>query len=293
MIKRTLLYFLILPATALFLSVCRSGPSSTEQTEVDEDLGTPLRLACRINSYGDFQDAAWEHLPTTGIEFIFLNVPSAEEVEKTKQRLKESGLTVIVLRGDVNLSEESSLLELEQQLSICQEMDVSFMFLSPKRHDATKETIYHRLRKAGDIADKYDVTIVLETHPDMGTNADVHLETMKQISHPRVRVNFDSGNIHYYNEGRDAADELNKIIDYVATVEIKDHSGVFHEWNFPTLGQGVVDIPKVLRVLRANGYEGPVTMEIEGINGVEWDEETTKRAIEDSVAYLRSLDNFQ
>jgi hypothetical protein len=33
-------------------------------------------------------------------------------------------------------------------------------------------------------------------------------------------------------------------------------------------------------------------MEIEGIKGVEWDEETTKQAIKDSVIYLRSLGQF-
>jgi inosose dehydratase len=171
-------------------------------------------------------------------------------------------------------------------------MGVDYMFLSPKRHGASKETIYARLREAGEIADRYGVTIVLETHPDIGTNADVHLETMRQINHPRVRVNFDSGNIHYYNEGLDAAMELRKVIDYVATVEIKDHNGVFNDWNFPTLSEGVVDIPGVLQVLRENDYDGPVTMEIEGIKGVDWDEGTTKRAIADSVIYLRSLDNF-
>jgi inosose dehydratase len=166
------------------------------------------------------------------------------------------------------------------------------MFLSPKRHGATKETIYARLRDAGDIAEKYGVTIVLETHPDLGTNGDIHLETMQQINHPYVRVNFDTGNIHYYNRGIDAPGELRKIIDYVATVEIKDHNGVYNDWNFPALGQGVVDIPEILSVLREYQYDGPITMEIEGIKGVDWDEETTKQAIENSVIYLRSVSRF-
>jgi sugar phosphate isomerase/epimerase len=284
---------LVVPAVLLLFTSCQSPAPPAERLEDNDKQDLPLRLACRINSYGGFQDAAWDHLPVTGISYIFLNVPAAEEVENTKQRLKDSGLTAIVLRGETNLSLESSLAELEEQLAICQEMDVEYMFLSPKRHDATKETIYGRLREAGDIAEKYGVTIVLETHPDLGTNGDVHLETMRQINHPRVRVNFDSGNIHYYNEGKNAADELLKIVDYVATVEIKDHSGVYNEWNFPTLGQGIVDIPEVLRVLREHDYQGPITMEIEGIKGVDWDEETTKRAIEDSVVYLHSLGDFQ
>jgi sugar phosphate isomerase/epimerase len=281
----------ILLVLFLFLTGCQTT-TPEEKTVVTADPAPALRLACRINSYGAFQEAAWTHLPEIGIKHIFLNIPSADEVESLKQRLAESDLTVVVLRGDTDLSQESSVAELEAQLAICQDMDVKYMFLSPKRHGAPKETIYNRLRAVGDIAEKYDVTIVLETHPDLGTNGDVHLETMQQINHPRIRVNFDSGNIHYYNENADAPTELRKVLDYLATVEIKDHNGVYNDWNFPALGQGVVDIPGVLKVLRENGYEGPITMEIEGIKGVEWDEATTKQAIKESVDYLRSLGQF-
>ena len=126
----------------------------------------------------------------------------------------------------------------------------------------------------------------------MGTNGDVHLETMKQIDHPNIRVNFDAANITYYNKNTDACTELKKIIDYVATVELKDHNGEYETWNFPTLGTGVVDIPGVLKILKEHNYAGPITMEVEGIKGVEWDEATTKKAIADSAAYLRSLGKF-
>jgi sugar phosphate isomerase/epimerase len=277
---------LVLPflMTCVLLTVC--------QTITPEEVTPPLRLACRINSYGAFQEAAWDHLPSLGIHYIFLNIPAEEQVEDLQRRLAEHDLTAIVLRGDTDLSKESSLDELESQFAICKKMGVRYMFLSPKRHDAEKEAIYERLRQVGNIAQKYGVTVALETHPDLGTNGDIHLETMRQINHPNVRVNFDTGNIHYYNEDRTAPDELRKIIDYVATVEIKDHNGVYNDWNFPALGKGIVDIPAVLKVLREHRYDGPVTVEIEGIKGVEWDEETTKQVIEESVKYLRSLDHF-
>ena len=137
------------------------------------------------------------------------------------------------------------------------------------------------------------MTIALETHPDLGTNGDVHLQTMKQINHPNVRVNFDVANITYYNKNTDAVTELKKIIDYVATVELKDHNGQYKTWNFPALGKGVVDIPAVVRVLKEHNYTGPITIEVEGIEGVTWDEAETKQAIADSAAYVRSLGKFK
>jgi inosose dehydratase len=112
---------------------------------------------------------------------------------------------------------------------------------------------------------------------------------MKAIDHPNVRVNFDTANIHFYNKHTDSPTELKKIIDYVATVEVKDHNGEYKVWHFPALGKGVVDIPGVLRILRDHGYGGPITMEIEGITGVERDLARIQKDIEDSTAYMRTL----
>jgi len=250
-------------------------------------------LACRLTSYGKFQDVAWAHLPAIAIKYVFLNVPAPDQVEATKKRLEKHGLTAVVLRGDADLSKASGVGRLAVQLKTCEKMRVKYMFLSPKRHGVEKRLIYERLRRAGDIARRHGVTITLETHPDLGTNGDVHLETMKQINHPNVRVNFDTGNIHFYNKNSDAPTELRKIIDYVATVEIKDHNGEYKTWNFPALGRGVVNIPEVLRILEEHGCSGPLTMEIEGIKGIEWDEAETKKNIADSAAYLRSLGKFK
>ena len=200
-------------------------------------------LAVRIMSYGKFDKAAWQHMPAIGLSHVFLPVPAPGEVDAVMKQLKESGLKPLVLRGSTDLANESSVDELAAQAATCEKMGVKFMFLSPKHVGVSKEVAIERLRKAGDAAQKHGVIISLETHPDLGTNGDVHLETMKAINHPNVRVNFDTGNITYYNKGADAVSELKKIVDYVATVEFKDHSGGFEEWTFPTLGQGKVDFP--------------------------------------------------
>jgi len=273
--------------SACWMGTARGADGAPEGSEPENVL------ACRLASYGKFQDVAWTHLPSIGIKYVFLNVPAPDQVEATKKRLVEHGLIAVVLRGDADLSKASGVGRLAAQLEICERMGVKYMFLSAKRRGAEKRVIYERLRQAGDTAKKHGVTIALETHPDLGTNGDVHLETMKQINHPNVRVNFDTGNIHFYNKNTDAPTELKKIIDYVATVEVKDHNGEYMTWNFPPLGRGVVNIPEVLRILKEHGYSGPLTMEIEGIEGVKWDEAETKKNIADSAAYLRSLGNFE
>lgn len=250
-------------------------------------------LVCRLASYGKYQEAAWTHLPSIGVHHVFMNVPDPGQAEAAQNRLKEHGLTAVVMRGQTDLSRPSSVDELATQLETCRRLGVRYMFLSPKHGDAPREVACRRLREAGEIAARHGVTIALETHPDLGTNGDVHVETMRQINHPNVRVNFDTGNITYYNTGTDAVTELGKCIDYVATVELKDHSARLKEWNFPALGTGAVDLAGVVRMLTARGYAGPVTLEIEGVEGVELTEAETKKMIEDSVVYVRSLGAFR
>lgn len=274
--------------TALLLVLCLFGCATTAQTQ---ESANPL--ACRFASYGKYEEAAWTHLPEMGVNYVFLNVPAPEEVEATMQRLDAAGLKPLIIRGNTDLSTEGAVDELATQLATCEKMGVKYMFLSPKHGDAPKEVAYEKLRAAGEIAKQHGVTIALETHPDLGTNGDVHIETMKAINHPNVRVNFDTANITYYNTDTDALTELKKVIDYVATFEFKDHTGGFETWDFPVLGTGKVDFPAIYALLKEHGYTGPITLEFEGTKGVELTEEQTKDAIAKSIAYARTLGDFK
>lgn len=257
----------------------------------EEEFCPPIGV--RLTSYGKYEEMAWTHLPNIGVKYIFISVPPADQVADMMKKLNEHNLKVLVMRGEADLTQESCVQQLEGQFQVCSQMDVHFLFLSAKRQETPKEVVYERLRRAGDVAEKYNVTIVLETHPDLGTNGDVQLETMKAINHPRVRVNFDTGNITFYNQNTDAVTELKKSISYVATVEFKDHTGEFDVWNFPVLGQGKVNFPEILKILKEHHYNGPITIEFEGVKGAELTEAQTKEAIENSIKYLRSLGCFK
>lgn len=252
----------------------------------------PWPLGVRIMSYGKYQDAAWDHLEQIGVKHVFLNVPAADEADAVMARMKEHGFTAPVVRGEADLSKDSFAHELEPQLKVAEKMGAEYMFLSAKRGDSPKEEVYRRLREAGDMAAEYGIVLALETHPDLGTNGAVQVETMKAVNHPNVRVNFDTANITYYNEKTNAQDELAKSVDYVATVEFKDHNGLKKTWDFPVAGHGMVDFRAIVELLKEHGYAGPVTIEFEGTKGVELNKEETLKAIADSVAYVRTVAEF-
>jgi len=134
--------------------------------------------------------------------------------------------------------------------------------------DAERRTMVRNLRMIGDEAAALGVTVALETHKGPTQNAGAMLALMAEVDHPHVLLNFDTGNIAYYNPGADPVAELERVKHLVRNVHLKDNRGGFEDWYFPAAGDGgAVDFAKVRETLDGVGFLGPYTVEIEGIQG--------------------------
>lgn len=128
--------------------------------------------------------------------------------------------------------------------------------------------VVKNLTYLGDVAASLGVTIALETHKGPTQNASAMLQLMTELDHPNVQLNFDTGNIAYYNEGADPAEELEQVAHLVRNVHLKDNRGGFEDWYFPAVGDGgAVDFVRIREILDAVEYRGAYTVEIEGIGG--------------------------
>ena len=160
--------------------------------------------------------------------------------------------------------------------------------------DGERRAIIANLRRLGDTAGECGVTLALETHKGPTQNAKAMLALMSELDHPRVRLNFDTGNIAYYNKGVDPCDELEKVKHLVRNVHLKDNRGREEDWYFPAVGDGgAVDFTRVRMILDNVGFVGPYTIEIEGIGGepepgVDGRHERIKR----SVTHLKACGYF-
>src|SRR5262249_6572088 len=131
---------------------------------------------------------------------------------------------------------------------------------------AERRTVIDHLRRIGGTASGLGVTVALETHKGPTQNAGAMLALMGEVDHPHVRLNFDTGNIAYYNQGADPVAELERVAPMVRNVHLKDNRGGFEDWYFPALGEGgAVDFRRVREVLDSVGFNGPYTIELEGI----------------------------
>jgi len=130
-----------------------------------------------------------------------------------------------------------------------------------------RSQLYDRLLQLADYAGELDITLALETHPGIGQNAANALRAMRDLDHPRIRLNWDTANIYYHNEGmEDGEAELERVAAYVAHLHLKDCRRGYHDWFFPALGEaGGVDFAHVGRILRDAGFTGQMSIELEGI----------------------------
>ena len=121
------------------------------------------------------------------------------------------------------------------------------------------------------------------------------LALMDEVAVARhVRLNFDTGNIAYYNRGADPCAELERVKHLVRNVHLKDNRGGYEDWYFPALGEaGGVDFVRVREILDGVGFAGPYTIEIEGIGGeAEPGLDARHDRIARSVVHLRACGYF-
>jgi inosose dehydratase len=159
---------------------------------------------------------------------------------------------------------------------------------------AERAVVVENLRRLGATAADVGVTLALETHKGPTQNATAMLALMGEVSHPNVRLNFDTGNIAYYNRGLDPCLELDRVKHLVRNVHVKDNRGLFEDWYFPALGEaGAVDFARVREILDRVGFTGPYTIEIEGIGGEpEPGFEARHERVARSVEHLRACGFF-
>jgi len=149
-----------------------------------------------------------------------------------------------------------------------------------------RRAVVENLRRIGDIAAELDMVVALETHKGPTQNADEMMTLMFEVHHPNIRLNFDTGNVLFYNEGVDVVDQLDRVKDYLRNVHLKDSRGRYQDWYFPAIVDGGgIDFKAIRELLDNHGYQGAYTIEIEGIAdepdpGLKGRHDRVKRSVE-------------
>ncbi|MEK6797275.1 MAG: sugar phosphate isomerase/epimerase family protein [Spirochaetota bacterium] len=244
------------------------------------------KISCRVGVYDSIETAA-KHLPLAGIHFAEIPAQPVDALKKTDAVCRTNGVTPLTIAGDLNCDDAASIEAVLTACAAAKAIGVAHYFISAKGND--RALAISVLKRVGERAAENGVTICLETHPPFCLNAEEMLRTMREVSHPNVRINFDTANIFYYNQNMDSADELKKIIASVASVHLKDTDGGFKSGNFPVFGRGVVRFPEIFAALHTNGFSGPLTLEVEGALVTGLDVPSRHAVVTGCMDYLRSI----
>ena len=247
-------------------------------------------VACFPNSYGRFgprggipllREAGITHVEmpirTNGVPPFFGEDPlltdrsGLDEITVVKRLLAEHELTACscnITSGNPLDAEVVAITK--RKLDVAAALDVGLVVAGAGEVESDEQLpgLYAHLREIGDHAASLGITYCFETHPGICASAAGMLETMEALNHDHLRLNFDTGNLFYYNRDVDLGASLRLVVTWVRHVHLKDTNGTYRDWHFPALGAGgAVDFQRVRKVLEETGFIGPYSLEIEGIEG--------------------------
>jgi inosose dehydratase len=215
------------------------------------------------------------------------------EVAHLRETLQTAGLTPMSAAIAAPLHDAAGLALLKRRLDFAHRLGVPVAQAGAgeARDAAERRTLLRHLAAAGDYAATLGLVLALEIHPGLTVSGHAARELMAELDHPHVRINYDTGNVVFYND-LDPAEDVEEIAAFVAQVHLKD-KGTRQQraWDFVPIGQGVVNFPRIVEVLRAVGFQGPYSLELElpGVADGALPKEASEEGIRESIAYLQRI----
>ncbi|MDC7232514.1 MAG: sugar phosphate isomerase/epimerase [Spirochaetales bacterium] len=172
---------------------------------------------------------------------------------------------------------------------------------SQSRNDEAQKNIAAGICEAVSEAEKRGLTLILENIGPYSCHSDQMLFYMENCSHPNLRLNFDTANPLLADE--DPIEALNKQMPWISYVHIKDfitdsnplykdhaeadpsriqRSANGRVMTGITAGEGCIPLKDMLSLLKAEGYEGFLSIEYEGTGD-------SVKETEKSLSFLRSI----
>ena len=222
----------------------------------------------------------FEHIPRPEIKV------NREIVDGVLKDCRDHGLELQCIAGHTRLMKENCVEDFKKVLDFAGLAGVKYVTTDTgevKNADDEKK-FYSDIRELGDYAGDKGITICLEMHGGWCNSGKIGAEIIKKANHPNVKLNYDTSNVTFYGNVR-AEDDLPYAIPYMGYVHLKDNgSGKANDWNFPALGDGILDFDRIFDHLEA--FDGPGSVEIE-FDGKERTLEEINDAVQKSFDFLK------
>jgi sugar phosphate isomerase/epimerase len=179
-----------------------------------------------------------------------------------KEQMASRGLACVSLSAHMDLSRPDSVDRFRRRLEFAHAIGARIVN-SIAGPVSGLEGFRANIPAIGKRAAELGLTLALENHGDLVDRGRQIVEFIEHIGIPAVRVNYDTGNAWYYAKGElDPATELAEVSSVVAHVHLKDPRVEDGLMRWVALGEGVLDLPAIGRILREQPSTIPVSIEL-------------------------------
>ena len=260
-------------------------------------------LAGHTNSYHTYGlDESLAGIAGAGFKYVELSavrgwtehVPleaTAAQLDQITAKMNKLGLKASSLSGHSDLTTVAGVVDGKKAVDLTQKLGLTIMNTAIGGHyseDEDKSAFMDHIQELADYAAGRNVILALEVHGDIMASGQISIPLIQEINRDNVRINYDTANCVFYG-GVEAIDDLRGLVPYLAHIHLKDKIGGQREWNFPGIGEGRLDFEAILKLLDAEGYRAPFSVEIE-FQGEPWPPvEEVDRSMQVSYEHLKKL----
>lgn len=231
--------------------------------------------------------AAVEHTPHV------LATMSEDELNQVKALLKQYDMTVVGIGAHSNVMTETGIENLLKSIDLTEVFGCHYVITGTgDAHDDSdviedEKLLVKNLAPVLEKCKQLGKTLAIETH---GNNFATGQSLKKLASNFNfeVKVNYDTGNVIFYGD-TSPYEDLEASVDQVAFIHLKDKLGENKEWNFPAIGNGEIDFPRIVKILEQAHFKGPISVEIEFTPAGPTSLAEVDRAVKQSFHYLKQL----
>jgi sugar phosphate isomerase/epimerase len=223
--------------------------------------GYPLETAL-----DELADLGVRSVEPASVDKVFQHLTEEDFCEGRAAWLREQmaarGLACVSLSAHMDLSQSDSVDRFRRRLEFARAIGARIVntIAGPT---AALAGFRANIPAIGKRAADLGLTVALENHGDLVDRGRQIVEFIEAVGNPAVRVNYDTGNAWYYAKGGlDPAAELAEVAPVVAHVHLKAPRVDDGVMRWVALGEGVLDLAAIGRVLRQRLPAVPVCIEL-------------------------------
>lgn len=218
---------------------------------------------------------------------------SPTQIKLVKELLQDYGMKCVGIGAHSNVMKQEGINNLLKSIDLTVEFDCKYLITATgDAHDDSdviddEAILVQNLDTIIEKCEKHEKILLLETH---GNNypTGVSLKKLSHLLNNRFKINYDTANVLFYGKMY-PYDDLEASIEFIEFIHLKDKLGVFDEWNFPAIGEGWIDFPRIFHTLKKANYKGPISVEIEFTPSGPTNLEEVNKSVKNSFDYLTNI----